>query len=497
MPNLDSGKITADQPAAETGDRTGTVAIIGGGMCGMLTGMLLADDGHRVVVVERDPSTPPSPTEAWDEWDRSSVRQFHMGHFFLPRFRAELQAHLPRVIEAIRAVGALSVNPIAQMPDSFSGGWQDGDERFEAVTGRRPVVEAVVAACAADTPGLTVRRGVTVARLVTADTADAAPGSPIHITGVATDEGETITADLVVDASGRNSGLPRLLAAAGAPAPVDEGEDSGFVYYGRAFRSADGSLPASFGGGLQAYGSISTLTLAADNGTWQIAFVASGKDRVMRKVRDEEAFNKLWRSYPLVAHWVDGEPISDIEMMANLEDRIRHFVVDGAPVATGLAAVGDSWACTNPSVGRGASLGILHALALRDQLREHPLSPADEPAANIEWSLAWSRRTAETVEPYYRETVRGDQHRLGQIQAAIEDRTYDSDDPTYHFTEAMSGAAAKDPAALRAYLDAFMMHRLVDDLMDDDDLVERVLELGTDAQPGPGPSRTELEALLV
>ena len=51
-------------------------------------------------------------------------------------------------------------------------------------------------------------------------------------------------------------------------------------------------------------------------------------------------------------------------------------MVDGEPVVTGLAALGDAWACTNPSLGRGASIGLLHACALRDLLRE--VSP-DEP----------------------------------------------------------------------------------------------------------------------
>ena len=40
--------------------------------------------------------------------------------------------------------------------------------------------------------------------------------------------------------------------------------------------------------------------------------------------------------------------------MAGVLDRHRRFVIDGRPVVTGLAAVGDAWACTNPSAGRGA-----------------------------------------------------------------------------------------------------------------------------------------------
>jgi hypothetical protein len=48
--------------------------------------MMLANDGHDVTVLERDPSMPPSPGMAWEQ-DRKGVNQFKMLHFFLARFR--------------------------------------------------------------------------------------------------------------------------------------------------------------------------------------------------------------------------------------------------------------------------------------------------------------------------------------------------------------------------------------------------------------------------
>ncbi len=55
--------------------------------------------------------------------------------------------------------------------------------------------------------------------------------------------------------------------------------DSGFVYYGRHFRSADGSTPPAFGPLLQHYDSVSLLTLPADNGTWGVGIVTSAERR--------------------------------------------------------------------------------------------------------------------------------------------------------------------------------------------------------------------------
>ena len=63
------------------------------------------------------------------------------------------------------------------------------------------------------------------------------------MSGVVTDAGEELRADLVVDASGRRSQLPAWLAALGARTPYEELDDCGFVYYGRHFCSSDGSVP--------------------------------------------------------------------------------------------------------------------------------------------------------------------------------------------------------------------------------------------------------------
>ncbi len=59
-----------------------------------------------------------------------------------------------------------------------------------------------------------------------------------------------------------------MLTAIGARAPEEELEDSGFMYYGRHFRSADGEIPPLLCGILMPWGTVSTLTLPADNGTW-------------------------------------------------------------------------------------------------------------------------------------------------------------------------------------------------------------------------------------
>jgi 2-polyprenyl-6-methoxyphenol hydroxylase-like FAD-dependent oxidoreductase len=465
------------------------IVIIGAGVVGLGTAMLLAGDGHQVTVLERDPISPPEPVEAWERWQRPGLNQFRLPHFFLAGFRSVVDAELPEVSGALRAAGALRLNVIGDAPREMTGGWRDGDDCYELLTGRRPVVEAVIATQAAATRGVEVRRGTAVTGMVSG--APALPGVP-HVTGVRTKDSESIPADLVVDMSGRRSALPDWLSEIGARDPAEELEDSGFVYYGRHFRSVDGSVPPAIGPNVMDWGTITSLTLPADNGTWAIALVTSSKDTALRPLRETGRWEAVVRGLPLVAHWLDGTPIEDgVQVMAHLEDRYRGFVADGRPVATGVVAVADSWACSNPANGRGASIGMLHAVTLRDQLREVGL---DDPAAFAE---AFHTATARTVEPWYRATLATDRYRLAEIESGVRGGTYDPQDSQYQLGKALGAAAVQDPDCLRAYLDIWLVLRTPGEVFARPGLRDKILQLGSgwrDVEP-LGPSREQLLAL--
>jgi 2-polyprenyl-6-methoxyphenol hydroxylase-like FAD-dependent oxidoreductase len=467
------------------------IVVVGGGACGLATALMLAADSHDVTVLERDPAPPPgTPEDAWFGWERKGVNQFRMLHLFASRWRQIVEAELPDVAKALDAAGALRFNPMADAPAEFTGGWRDGDERYELLTGRRPVVEAVLAQVTANTPGVTIRRGTAVEGLRTGQ--PSADGVP-HVIGVRTADGDDIDADLVIDASGRRSPLPRWLEEIGARAPHQEVEDSGFVYYGRYFRSDDGSLPPIIGGILQHYDSTSTLTLPADNGTWGVGMIGSAKDPQLRKLADTETWMRTVRSYPLVAHWVEGEPLDESPaVMAKIEDRYRRFVVDGTPVATGVLAVGDSWACTNPSLGRGVSIGLIHVQALRDHLRATSLDD------HLGLALGWDETTEEVVGPWYRGTLAFDRHRLAEIDAQIAEQPYDTDDPVWAFTKAMEKAAQQSPDVLRGFLRIATVQETPDEVFSQPAVLEAVLSKGAgwEDDVAPGPSRAELVSIV-
>ena len=321
--------------------------------------------------------------------------------------------------------------------------------------------------------------------LITADRpVDGVP----HVAGVVTADGEELRADLVVDASGRRSPLPAWLAATGIEATVETREEVGFVYYCRHFRSTDGAMPPSFGPPLQHYESISLVMLPADHGTWGVGIVASGRDAMMRAARDPDTWHRIVKSYPLVAQWLEGEPITGVDVMAGIPDVFRTYWTDGAPVATGVVAVGDAWACTNPSLGRGASIGLRHAVALRDVLRE--VSP-DDPR-QLAACFAAATRTA--VEPLLRDTLAFDRHRLAEIEAELDGRRYETEDVGWNLGLALRAGAARDPDLLRAAAAIGSLLERGVDVLADPGIRAKVMAVG---EPGaaPGPSRAELVAL--
>lgn len=463
------------------------IVVCGGGVIGLAGAMMLARDGHRVTLLERDPGeVPDTATEAWERWERPGVPQFRQPHNLFPGYCGVLRDELPEVLDGLYAAGGNPVDMIGNLPPAITDrAPRPGDEKFRFVTGRRPMVEQVHARAADAEAGVAVRRGVKVEGLLGEPAID---GGPVRVHGVRTAEGD-VDADLVIDAMGRRTAAAAWLEALGGRAPTTTSQECAFTYYTRFYTGS--TMPTPMAPLVSVIGTFIILTLTGDNDTWSVTLWAPGGDAPLKRFADPDVFEAVVRACPLHAHWLDGQPITDVLPMGGILDKYRRFVVDGTPVATGLLAVGDAWACTNPSAGRGLSVGLHHARRLRDVVG----ALADRPD---ELAREWDEVTEREFAPWYWDQLEADQARLDQMAEVREGRrdviTATSPLPP-RYAKAML-AVAHDPDVYRAVMETLGCISPADEVFSRPEVWERVEAAAGEPFSIPGPDRAQLLELV-
>jgi 2-polyprenyl-6-methoxyphenol hydroxylase-like FAD-dependent oxidoreductase len=238
-------------------------------------------------------------------------------------------------------------------------------------------------------------------------------------------------------------------------------------------------------------GSFSILTLPSDAGTWCVTLYGSSRDQPLKALRDPARWTALVRACPRHAHWLEGEPTTPVMPMGGVVDRVRSLNGNGAGPALGVLSLGDAWACTNPSLGRGMSLGLAHAAILRRVVRECGDRPADLTAK-------FAADTERELAPWYENTVLVDRSRMAQIEALRAGVTPPAPEQIgARVGAALPAAMSRDPEAFRAGLEISSCLTLPREVFARPGFAERVLEQAAQATRAPfGPDREGLLALL-
>ncbi len=454
--------------------------VVGGGIGGLATALILAPRGHDVTVLDRDPADLPSdPDEAWARWPRRGVPQLRHIHLFNARGRNVLREEIPAVLAALHAAGAGLIR---------LGGPDDDD--LVRLTCRRTTYEMVLRrAVLEDTRvrfvGDTAAKGLTARRS--------------RVTGVRTADGAEWSADLVVDASGRRSQADVWLAALGLPAPGREEDTEGSVAYTRWYRlhtepeSALVRVDLGYAAGVVA---------PADGGMFCVTFGCLPGDPVMARLRDPVAFDAAVAVMPALAAWTAPDRATVMTGVLSMADRnnrmARLAASDGVPVASGLVLLGDAAMCTNPGYGRGVGLALFHAQALAGVLA----GAGDDPFAV---TSAFEEVTRTELEPWYHAAVAGDRVRRAIGRRLVAGERWGSigaagDDPAVRFARGAPYAAERDPVVRRAMNRSFQLLDPPSAYWGNDDIAARVeavwRELESDPPPPAGPDHETMGRLL-
>jgi 2-polyprenyl-6-methoxyphenol hydroxylase-like FAD-dependent oxidoreductase len=425
------------------------IAIIGSGPVGMTAALLLARQGHQVLLADRDPGPVRGRT-----WDRVGVMQFHLPHGFRSQCRNVLLRLLPDVHAAMVSAGATVVAP------------QGAPAEAAMLQVRRSVFEQVLWESTSAEPGVVRLTG--------------------HVSGVEVEDGRGIVidsafvpADLVVDASGRAGRLS-------APyRPLGQRVDCGMAYAARQYRLLPGAEPGPINGGpgfVAHHRGFLVMVFQHEIGTFTVLFVRPSADKALALLRDTEAFEAACRVVPGLAEWTDperSEPIDAVRAGAGLTNEYRQQPIG----ADGLVAIGDAFGVTNPQGARGVSLGMQSAAVLAELLS------AGTPLASLAAGLdAWGRAQ---LLPWYEDHVDWDASLLSRWAG----QPVDADGPI-GIEVLVEAAQERHPEWMAILLPFFGMAVMPAALEPIREEVRAMIREGWQPQEPEGPSRDELAALV-
>lgn len=460
------------------------VVIVGAGIGGLATALLLGREGRQVIVCERDAAPVPGSTEdMWSAWPRPGTPQARLGHTFLPGFRVLLQERAPDVLQRVWAAGAPPVDFSADMP----GNVRPEDAELTGIMCRRGVLEGIMRQAVEAEPTVELRGGCHVVGLLAE--ASGLSGVP-NVTGVRTGDQGAIAAASIVLAGGRLIPVKRWLEAIGANPPVEVSEGCGFVTYTRYFR-----LQLRAG---EDHWAVTKITIERDLGYMKYEIYGADRctfcvelevpvwDRELRCLHDPTAHLAAARALPEGPEWLGSgrsTPIGPVAAMGQERNVLRQFVREGRPLALGLHAIGDARCQTNSVYAWGSGMALAEAVALTDILAEHD-GDAEAQALAFEKSLA-----AETAGRYELSSAR-DRACLRAYRG--EPRWAGADDHLEFIETTVVPAASVDDETFRAVSRRDLQLEPVSALAENATVLERARLLAPtqalempDGEPGP------------
>ncbi len=336
---------------------TKRAVVIGGSIAGLLAARALSDHFESVTIVDRDhPPAAPEP--------RKGVPQGKHGHGLLAAGSNVMDELFPGMFEEMVAGGAVAADAGEDIWWFNSGAW-----RIRTRCGiigylqSRPFLEFHIRKRVAQLPGVQEVCGYAATGLSFASDGQRVSGVQLR---AGAGEAQTLSADLVVDCSGRGSQLPAWLEAAGWPRPPVSRVEVNVGYSSRILRLPNGQpeWKALLMFGQPPKQSRLGVMLPVEGGQWMMTLGGEFRDY---PPEDEAGFADFARSlyHPvLYERLCAAEPVTPIVTYRFPAHVWNHFErLERWP--EGLLVLGDGVCSFNPIYGQGMTVAALEAKVLQ------------------------------------------------------------------------------------------------------------------------------------
>lgn len=395
------------------------VLVIGAGIGGLCTALMLSPSKRDIVIIERDgPLDTSDPDELFRNWKRNGVAHLRQSHAFLARLRVIMKEEHPALIDQLLANGVRELPFDIWLTEQQQDGYrpEPQDEELTMITSRRTTLEMTMRHYVEALPNVKLICGFRVERLLTRKGEDGileVNGVEGMLDGVHT----AVTADIVVDASGKGGRGIKQLIDEGARI-AEESESAGILYFTRHYRLLPGQTEPDRRTNPPASGDLGYLKFGVfpgDNGNFSITLAVPEVETELRQaIVDPEIFHAITLMLPGLLPWTNAgrsEPTGKVIGMGDLVSRWRDMVVDGKPAARGYFALGDTLVRTNPLFGRGCSFAAVSAQSLRKVLDCH-----NDPT---ERAIAFHAAVKAELHPFYLNQRRQDRAAIKEARRAL------------------------------------------------------------------------------